>query len=187
MRPPSTHFRTTPGTHLCPAPFPTHACADSLRAHACFGLLIKAQVNALTVLLSSHGLHTSPHSWTHKKWHILLEGRQSFVMPIHHSHQWASEPYRFSKTNRFRPSPSRGGKSLKLDTLKTRSQQAMDPFLGVPMPVTPPAEVRECMATQLGQDVFLGRGGPLNSVFPPGLEVSKEEINIAHRFCTTLE
>ena len=40
----------------------TRASPYSLRAHACFGLLIKTQVNALPSLLSSHGLHTPPHS-----------------------------------------------------------------------------------------------------------------------------
>ena len=65
--------------------------------------------------------------------------------------------------------------------------KAMDPFFGVPMPATPPAEVRACMETQLGQDVFLSRGGPLDSVTPPEREISQEELNIAHRFCTTLE
>ena len=55
------------------------------------------------------------------------------------------------------------------------------------MPVTPPAEVRACMATQLGQDIFLSRGGPLDNVTPAGSEITQEEINIAHRFCTTLE
>ena len=55
------------------------------------------------------------------------------------------------------------------------------------MPATPPADVRACMATQLGQDVFLSRGGPLDNVTPPGGEISQEELNIAHRFCTTLE
>ena len=74
-----------------------------------------------------------------------------------------------------------------LDTLKTKSMKAMDPFFGVPMPTTPPAEVRACMATQLGQDIFLRRGGPLDNVTPPGREISQEELNIAHRFCTTLE
>ena len=63
----------------------------------------------------------------------------------------------------------------------------MDPFLGVPMPITPPAKVRECMATQLGQDIFLSRGGPMTSVTPSGHEISPEEIAIARRFCTTLE
>ena len=63
----------------------------------------------------------------------------------------------------------------------------MDPFFGVPMPVPPPAEVRACMATQLGQDVFLSRGGPSGNVTPAGGEITQEELNIAHRFCTTLE
>ena len=72
-------------------------------------------------------------------------------------------------------------------TLEAQSRQAMDPFLGVPMPITPPAEVRECMATQLGQDIFLSRGGPMTSVTPSGHEISPEEIAVARRFCTTLE
>ena len=63
----------------------------------------------------------------------------------------------------------------------------MDPFLGVPMPVTPPAEVRECMAMQLGQDISLSRGGPLDHVTSPNKAISQEEISIAHRFCTTLQ
>ena len=74
-----------------------------------------------------------------------------------------------------------------LDTLTIEVLMPMDPFFGVPMPTTPPAEVRACMATQLGQDVFLSRGGPLDNVTPPGREISQEELNIAHRFCTTLE
>jgi hypothetical protein len=63
----------------------------------------------------------------------------------------------------------------------------MDPFFGVPMPVTPPAEVRDCMKMQLGQDIFLSRGGPLDNVSPTGSNLSQEEIAIAHRFCTTLQ
>ena len=74
-----------------------------------------------------------------------------------------------------------------LDTLNIQVMKVMDPFFGVPMPTTPPAEVRACMAPQLGQDVFLSRGGPLDNVTPPGGEISQEELNIAHRFCTTLE
>ena len=74
-----------------------------------------------------------------------------------------------------------------LDTLTIEVLMPMDPFFGVPMPTTPPAEVRACMATQLGQDVFLSLGGPLDNVTPPGREISQEELNIAHRFCTTLE
>ena len=74
-----------------------------------------------------------------------------------------------------------------LDTLTIEVMKAMDPFFGVPMPATPPAEVRACMATQLGQDVFLSRGGPLDDVTPAGGEITQKELNIAHRFCTMLE
>ena len=55
------------------------------------------------------------------------------------------------------------------------------------MHVTPPAEVRDCMKMQLGQDIFLSRGGPLDNVSPTGSNLSQEEIAIAHRFCTTLQ
>jgi hypothetical protein len=40
---------------------------------------------------------------------------------------------------------------------------------------------------QLGQDIFLSRGGPLDNVSPSGSNLSQEEIAIAHRFCTTLQ
>ena len=94
-------------------------------------------------------------------------------------------PYRFNETNRLQTVSQQSGQPL--DNLQEQSTRVMDPFFGVPMPVTPPAEVRACMATQLGQDVFLSRGGPSGNVTPAGGEITQEELNIAHRFCTTLE
>ena len=94
-------------------------------------------------------------------------------------------PYRFNETNRLQSVAQQSGQPL--DNLQEQSTRVMDPFFGVPMPVTPPAEVRACMATQLGQDVFLSRGWPSGNVTPARGEITQEELNIAHRFCTTLE
>ena len=148
-------------------------------------MLIKVQVNGLAIVLSSHGLHSPADCWPDKERDILLQGRQSVVIPIHRDLPLATGPYRFRGTARLQLVGERV--SQPLHSLKRQPTQVMDPFFGVPMPVTPPAEVRACMATQLGQDVFLSRGGPLDNVTPAGSQITQEEINIAHRFCTTLE
>ncbi|MEB3176136.1 MAG: hypothetical protein VKJ87_00900 [Synechococcus sp.] len=63
----------------------------------------------------------------------------------------------------------------------------MAPFFGVPMPATPPAEVRACLKTQLGFDQQLSDGDLDRALAPGSGQVSKEELEVAQRFCSTLQ
>ena len=63
----------------------------------------------------------------------------------------------------------------------------MAPFLGVPMPATPPAEVRDCLKTQLGLDAQLSDGELDRALAPGNGQISQQELDIAQRFCSTLE
>ena len=63
----------------------------------------------------------------------------------------------------------------------------MAPFLGVPMPATPPAEVRACLKTQLGLDAQLNDGELDRALAPGNGQISQQELEIAQRFCRTLQ
>ena len=63
----------------------------------------------------------------------------------------------------------------------------MAPFLGVPMPATPPAEVRACLKTQLGLDVQLSDGEFDRALAPGNGQISQQELDIAQCFCSTLQ
>lgn len=43
----------------------------------------------------------------------------------------------------------------------------MAPFFGVPFTDTPPAELRSCMQTQLGIDIYLNNNGALGTAALP--------------------
>ena len=63
----------------------------------------------------------------------------------------------------------------------------MAPFLGVPMPATPPAEVRACLKTQLGLDAQLSDGEFDRALAPGNGQISLQELDIDQRFCSTLQ
>ena len=63
----------------------------------------------------------------------------------------------------------------------------MAPFLGVPMPATPTAEVRACLKTQLGLDALLSDGEFDRALAPGNGQISQQELDIAQRFCSTLQ
>ena len=63
----------------------------------------------------------------------------------------------------------------------------MDPFLGVPMVQTPPAEIRQCLRRQLGLDVELNSDTNLPALDTTTGKVSDQELAIAQRYCSTLE
>ena len=62
----------------------------------------------------------------------------------------------------------------------------MAPFFGVPFTDTPPAEVRSCMQTQLGLDIYLNNNGALGEQLPYPNGLNAEEVAIAKRFCSSL-
>ena len=99
---PSNALQNPAWESLLASPALPNAGAKSLRAHAGFGLLVEAQVNELAILLSSHGLNSPAHSWPDKKGDILLEGRQSVVIPIHRGLPLATGPYRFNAAKRHK-------------------------------------------------------------------------------------
>ena len=63
----------------------------------------------------------------------------------------------------------------------------MDPFLGVPMVQTPPAEIRQCLRSQLGLDVEFNSDTNLPVLDTTTGRVSNQELAIAQRYCSTLE
>lgn len=63
----------------------------------------------------------------------------------------------------------------------------MDPFFGVPMVQTPPAEIRQCLRSQLGLDVEFNSDNSLREVDATTGSVSAQELAIARRYCSTLE
>ena len=63
----------------------------------------------------------------------------------------------------------------------------MAPFLGVPMPATPPAEVRACLKTQLGLDAQLSDGEFDRALARGNGQIIQQELDIAQRFCSTLQ
>ena len=63
----------------------------------------------------------------------------------------------------------------------------MDPFLGVPMVQTPPAEIRQCLRSQLGLDVEFNSDTNRQVLDTTTGKVSDKELAIAQRYCSTLE
>ena len=63
----------------------------------------------------------------------------------------------------------------------------MDPFLGVPMVQTPPAEIQQCLRSQLGLDVEFNSDTHLPVLDATTGRVSAQELAIAQRYCSTLE
>ena len=62
----------------------------------------------------------------------------------------------------------------------------MAPFFGVPFTDPPPAEVRSCMQTQLGIDIYLNNNGALGEQLPYPNGLTEGMVAVARRFCSSL-